>query len=566
MATSSLFLRSLLFCLFFAALQLSPTSMAQQNASNLQQDIASSPLDNPVLQDAVNPDITAAQRAKLEQELRSLLAENSRINQEKIQFLESQSQRVFWTKCLIGFLILMMLVSLFSFWRLHVQHKFQTGLDSLTTSLRNFQDSLFSLSFIDTSGYSTVGNSSSFQLSQAELDQLGKNSGLHSLVNSRLNSQHNTGFHRTLNPNTIARSDEFSDIRGFFDAWLNVYKPGDPRYEEALAAANKPESAKPWLQMLDSFRQSRDHSGFESIRKEIKKFFNIKINSWEARPHGENEQKQLSDYPHIVQKILDLWPSDEVVIYLERLLYNSRMSPREGFELTMFQQLESLLELASREDRPRHVQQLKRIGIADFLFKSPSVTNTPNKPQSSVQTAPANTTSMASQQETAPHAKVTVAEISASSQAKIAVDNDLLTKQEKSSLAEQTPVAQQAATPATPIAANVIPASAPTQAAIQTQAQVQTPAQKQTTPSPTRAPVTQAGENDEKSQFNANEVRLKLASAYLEIGDTEGACLLLEDVIKEAVPTQQAHARRLLADIEKKQARICDDNEKVYFH
>jgi FimV-like protein len=317
-----------------------------------------------------------------------------------------------------------------------------------------------------------------------------------------------------------------------------VYKPGDPRYEEALAAANKPESAKPWLQMLDSFRQSRDHSGFESIRKEIKKFFNIKINSWEARPHGENEQKQLSDYPHIVQKILDLWPSDEVVIYLERLLYNSRMSPREGFELTMFQQLESLLELASREDRPRHVQQLKRIGIADFLFRSPSVTNTPNKPQSSVQTAPANTTSMASQQETAPHAKVTVAEISASSQAKIAVDNNLLTKPEKTSLAKQTPVAQQAATPA----------------------------QKQTTPSPTRAPVTQAGENDEKSQFNANEVRLKLASAYLEIGDTEGACLLLEDVIKEAVPTQQAHARRLLADIEKKQARICDDNEKVYFH
>ena len=129
MATSSLFLRSLLFCLFFAALQLSPTSMAQQNASNLQQDIASSSLDNPVLQDAVNPDTTAAQRAKLEQELRSLLAENSRINQEKIQFLESQSQRVFWTKCLIGFLILMMLVSLFSFWRLHVQHKFQTGLE-----------------------------------------------------------------------------------------------------------------------------------------------------------------------------------------------------------------------------------------------------------------------------------------------------------------------------------------------------------------------------------------------------------------------------------------------------
>jgi FimV-like protein len=394
---------------------------------------------------------------------------------------------------------------------------------------------------------------------------LDKNSGLHGHVNSRLNSQFNSqlnsqlnsGFHRTLNPNTIARGDEFSDIRGFFDAWLNVYKPGDPRYEEALATANKPESAKPWLQMLDSFRQSSDHSGFETIRKEIKKFFNIKVNPWETRPHAEQEQKQLGDYPHIVQKILDLWPSDDVVIYLERLLYNSRMSPREGFEITMFQQLESLLELANRADRPRNIQQLKRIGIADFLFVTPNTTNASSKAQSTSNTVALNTASVALKTEPAPQPKVTVAATSASSQPDISIKNDLVNNLEKNTLKEQTTATQQ---PTTPIAATVVSTSVPIHAP------VQAPAQVQKAPSSTRAPVTLASESDEKSQFNANEVRLKLANAYLEIGDTEGACLLLEDVIKEAIPTQHAHAQRLLADIEKKQARICGDNEKIYFH
>ncbi|WP_395005471.1 hypothetical protein, partial [Undibacterium sp.] len=516
MATSSLFLRSLMSCLFCAALQLSPPVTAQQNAANLQQDIASPSETNPIFQDAVNPSITAAQRAKLEQELHSLLAENSRINQEKIRFLESQSQRVFWTKCLIGFLCLMMLVSLFSFWRLHVQQKFQTGLDSLTTSLRSFQDSLFSLSFIDTSGYSTGGNNSSFQLSKAKLDQLDQNIGLHSPANSRLNSQLNSqlnsGIHRTLNPNTIARGDEFSDIRGFFDAWLNVYKPGDPRYEEALAAANEPESAKPWLQMLDSFRQSNDQSGFETIRKEIKKFFNIKINPWEARPHAEQEQKQLGDYPYIVQEILDLWPSDDVVTYLERLLYNSRMSPREGFEITMFQQLENLLELASRADRPRSVQKLKRIGIADFLFTTPDLASVPTTLPSPATTNPANIANTAVKPQPAYQPKAATA--SASSTANIPDNNDLTAKQEKISIIEPALAVQR---PTTPTETTVNLTAVPTHTLIQTQ--VQTQAQTQATPSSKQAPVTLANEGDEKTQFNANEVRLKLASAYLEIGD-----------------------------------------------
>lgn len=547
MATFSLLLRALVFCLCCMAMPFTTSVAAQQVTNDLESKSVSTSDQSLSEQSDLNSSLVNAQRTQLQKELHSLLAENKRINQEKIQYLKSQSQRVFWTQCLIGFLIVAMLVSLFSFWRLHVQHKFQSGLDSLTTSLKHFQDSIFSLSFIDTSGYSTVGNSSSFHISQTDLDQLDKHSSLsdqiHSRQNSQLNSQLNTqansqlnsGFHRTLNPNTKSRGDEFSDIRGFFDAWLNVYKPGDPRYEEALAATSKPNSAKPWLQMLDNFRNSSDHSGFERIRKEIKKFFNVKINGWDTRANAE--QKQLSDYPHIVQKILDLWPTDEVVIYLERLMHNSRMSPREGFDLNMFQQLESLLELASRPDRPRHVQQLKRIGIADFLF-------TPNKNDSAAKgTEP--TPSIVSP--TAPQALVAAVEPVNTPRPQV-----------------QEPVghpipATLTAKPLTPNATAAVAIAAAEPASM-------LPTTKPVPPTSNRAPITPAIESDDKTRYTANEVRLKLATAYLDIGDTEGACLLLEDVIKEAVPAQQAHAQRLLKEIEAKQARICGDNEKIYFH
>lgn len=489
---------------------------AQAQAKSEANDNPVLPLSIPAQSSSANK--TSLQHKMLQQELRTLLAENTRINQEKIQYLEAQSQRVFWTQCLIGFLVLMMLISLWSFWRLHVQHKFQHGIDSLTTSLKHFQDSLFSLSFIDTSQLSTVSNVSSFHVTGGETEQ----------PVTPANSQ----FRKTNNPNTGTHRDEFSDIRGFFDAWLNVYKPGDPRYEEAMAAANKPESPRPWLEMLEGFLKNKDQHGFEAISKEIKKFFNVKLHDWQTT--AGSERKQLSDYPHVVQKITKLWPSDEVVVYLERLLNNSRMSPREGFDLPIFEQLESLLILAQRPDRPRHIQQLKRQGLADFLFQAVPTTQ---------QTQPSKNATPAAEK----------TELKA---VQVAKAPSVLPVVEIPVKADPMPV------PVTPQAEAEPEYTTPTALA----------AENQTALSASNAAV-DSGANtqlepeivDEETLFATNEVRLQLALAYREIADSEGACLLLEDVIREATPAQQVRAKLLLAEIEEKQARICGESEEIYF-
>ncbi len=439
-------------------------------------------------------DTDKVQQIQLQQELTKLLAENSRINKEKIEYLEAQSQKVFWTQCLIGFLVVMMLVSLFSFWRLHVQHKFQDGIDALTTSIRSFQDSLFSLSFIDTSQLSTVGSMSSFHTTGTDAENTTQGG--------------NSRFKKTLNPNT---GDEFSDIRGFFDAWLNVYKPGDPRYEEALAAATKPNSPKPWLQKLDNSRQNKDQSAFEAVSKELKKFFNIRLLPWQTP--ATPMQKQLSDYPHVINKIIELWPKDEVVIYLERLLNNSRMSPREGFDLNIFLQLESLLELAQRDERPRQINQLRELGVAEFLFVTPSSTNVSAT--------------------LAPQANLAPDSISCPKKTLEAAPETSIDKLEE--LAAPKTINPEKITPTIIEDKNTASRITPTK-------------------------------NDPTQTANAHEVRLQLAQAYLEMADSEGACLLLEEIIRDATPAQQAHARRLLADIEKKRANLDQSSRNTYFH
>ncbi|MBR7801202.1 FimV/HubP family polar landmark protein [Undibacterium fentianense] len=430
------------------------------------------------------------QQEKLQQELRNLLAENKRINHEKIQVLEAQSKRVFWTKLLIGFLSLALLAALVSFWRLHVQHKIQDGIETLTTSLRHFQDSLFTLSFIDTSQLSTVGGISSFDLDLDDTHSQQANSTIH-------------GFQRTSSKHAVIARDEFSDIRGFVDAWLNVYKPGDPRYEQAQAAASKPSSPKSWLQMLESLRQNNDQIGFESLRKEIKKFFNLKVMPWNAS--NDVQHQNLYDYPHIVQKIFECWHTNDITVYLERLLNNSRLSPREGFDLHIFQQLEELLSLVNSDNRPKTVSDLKSHPIAEYLIHPDQRGKRTYVSQQNKDTATSTIDSSLAAQFNSPTS--IAATSNATGPLSVSKQDELL-----------TPKVSTAAL------ANANTASDYTVRL------------------------------DHVSRANANQVRIQLASAYLEMADSEGACLLLEDVIREAGPEQQAQARQLLAEIEAKRA------------
>lgn len=491
------------------------------------------------LQENTHPNL----RSNLHQEVNALLAENSRINQEKKSLLESDAQKVFWTQCLVGLMSIFMVVSLFSFWRLHAKAAFNNGLSELSTGLRHFQDSLLSL--IDTRQLAHNSVVSSFHSNGLDQDP-------ESLQEHTITKNH-------LNPNT---EQEMSQVKNFVDAWLNVYTPGSSAHDRYLESTkNRPTSPLPWLSMIRGYRQENDQTNFESIRREIKKLFNINVPSWSD--HHHDGQKQIADYPHVLNKILELWHSDNVAIYLERLLANSRINGRQGFDITLYENLENLMKLAREPHRPRQLEALKKLPVAGFLFASTEVAATTK-------------TDLSTSYYLAATSEVNTAIVSKSGASSPAIPNPVTVSTAATSVTPSTKVVTETAKmsplpepvksaltnlfedlqeePIEDITEDVIEdvlvleQTSGAQQMGQTETQIQAQIQTQIAPNT----ALQATQLEEPPSIPAYEVRLKLALAYIDMSDSEGACLLLEDVIKDAPEDQKIYARDLLKTLEEK--------------
>jgi pilus assembly protein FimV len=62
-------------------------------------------------------------------------------------------------------------------------------------------------------------------------------------------------------------------------------------------------------------------------------------------------------------------------------------------------------------------------------------------------------------------------------------------------------------------------------------------------------PEDEAGLGEDSAELDANNTKIELARAYLDIGDVDGARGMLEEVIAEAGPAARAEAQRLLDEI-----------------
>ncbi|MBY0574571.1 MAG: hypothetical protein K2P84_12900 [Undibacterium sp.] len=440
--------------------------------------------------------INTALRLALQQKINALHAENANTANQEIALLEQNAQRIFWVKCLICVLSLLICAASFSFWRIHIQRQFQQGLAGISSTLMHFQDSLFSL--LDTSQFSADSTLSSFYFSTSDI--VVADEPYHT-TKQKLPPVSTSKPSKPSTPTTPATpitttskipseltppKEDLSDIKGFVDAWLKIYKPDSEDtlspnsiIDLAHATSDRPKSPMHWLNMVDVYRNENDRSNFDLICLKIKKLFNLKVQNWEDTEPAQ--EKQFIHFPHVVNKILELWHSDSVVTYIERLLYNSRLSPREGFGVTMYRQLEELLVLSKDPHRPRQLHQLKGEAVAAFLFQTSETVESPRSHNS------------------------------------VVPDLEL---------------------------------------GLQVKAE-----------SPPTTSVSALKTSTDTAALAEHEVRLKLATAYLEIGDSEGACLLLEDVIKDT-PNENKHkqdAQHLLKSIEEKQPRFCGNSEALYF-
>ena len=78
----------------------------------------------------------------------TLLQENAEINRQRIQVLEASKQRLLWAQIIVGILVVSILAALGYFWHLHAKNLVNRGVEAISNTLSNFQDSF--LQFVDT--------------------------------------------------------------------------------------------------------------------------------------------------------------------------------------------------------------------------------------------------------------------------------------------------------------------------------------------------------------------------------------------------------------------------------
>jgi FimV-like protein len=297
---------------------------------------------------------------------------------------------------------------------------------------------------------------------------------------------------------------------------------------EPYRDAPHPESPVPWIYLLDLYRMVGDKQKYESLIARIENIFNAKIPKWDGQ-FGITP-RSLNDFPHVVEKICDLWDSNEIEPYLESLLRDDRDGARHGFDLPVYRNIIQLITLA-REPKESKQQEQMRFEKAQAILFSQQI------PQLN-EIAPASET---------PSSKTTIAKITSDSA--LAKINAAPDAQDKSSDADNDePVNSTAAGAASQVETKngaTALLCQPDSNAMDTKA-ASGLSERLNTSEAGEAGTVMQNDDVEYSPVSSMETKLELAKAYQEIGEKDGARELLYEVIKDGSPLQSEKAKAML--------------------
>jgi hypothetical protein len=126
---------------------------------------------------------------------------------------------------------------------------------------------------------------------------------------------------------------------------------------------NPQEALQPWIRLMDVYRMAGMRAEFENVSRNLNLHFNVEVQNWDdalsdaGRVSAESElpvaprPQALEDLPRLVNTIVDLWNSGDVVGYLYQLLRDNRGGQRLGFTLPVVEDVLFLIELKETANR-----------------------------------------------------------------------------------------------------------------------------------------------------------------------------------------------------------------------
>lgn len=449
----------------------------------------------------------------LQAERETLRAEVTRAQQqnqaEKATFESMREEFRNWNRLLGGFLLICLSAVGWLGWNIHAMRKkqFSTTWHEPWTSNNNAE--LARLDDTDDTPYVDAAEHS-FDSGQHHFLNTGKSGAgaaseaADALGMARLAHPSRDG-HAYADASMAIKAEEISDVMELVDVWMALNQTDKVKeLLEPFSEVEQPESPLPWLCLLDVYRSLGDRKKYEAICNRITKIYNVKLGPWASGPRIDHP-KTLGDFPHVVVNVLSLWESGNVIPYLESLLHDNRDGARCGFDLPVYRDILHLITLA--KDPRRQTENGNDINSQAFEILS---TPPAEPPEGAEETSPPEPQPTAVK----PRIRERPKYITSSYESQIL-------RGSQTSLTAQAPMTVASDSPE------------------------QHPADSETSgPGPNDA------EPDETPAYNEMSpmaIKLHLAIAYQDIGDKEGAQMLLEEVIEGGTDEQAAQAREMLA-------------------
>ncbi len=115
-------------------------------------------------------------------------------------------------------------------------------------------------------------------------------------------------------------------------------------------------SVTEWLFLLDLLAKDDMQAMYEQTALECKEHYNIRIAAF-SNDQGSSKQ-HLEDFPRLIAGLEQAWGTPAAVVYLDDLIYNSRLETRVGFEKSVLEELLLLKNIAHEAGNSAQVIQL----------------------------------------------------------------------------------------------------------------------------------------------------------------------------------------------------------------
>lgn len=115
-------------------------------------------------------------------------------------------------------------------------------------------------------------------------------------------------------------------------------------------------SVTEWLFLLDLLAKDDMQALYEQTALECKEHFNIRIAAF-SNDEGSSKQ-HLEDFPRLIAGLEQVWGTPAAQVFLDDLIYNSRLETRVGFEKTVVEELLLLKSIAQESVNSAEVIQL----------------------------------------------------------------------------------------------------------------------------------------------------------------------------------------------------------------